>query len=141
MKIQVKYHSENSKPIGQAHVGEWIDLKTAEEVVMMAGEHTNIKLGVSIALPVGYEAIMAARSSTFKNFGIIQANGIGIIDETYCGETDEWRFSAYATRDVIIAAGSRIAQFRIQKIQGEIEIEEVNKMEGPARGGFGSTGV
>jgi dUTP pyrophosphatase len=140
MKIEVKYHSENSRPLSQAHRGEWIDLKTAKDVKMIAGERMMINLGVSIKVPISHEAIMAPRSSTFKNYGILQTNGIGVIDETYCGEGDVWMFPAYATRDVEIPAGTRIAQFRIQQTQGEISIEEVVQMNSENRGGLGSTG-
>lgn len=139
--IKVKYHSENSKPIQQAHPGEWCDLRTAEDVEIRAGERKMINLGVSIQVPEGYEAIMAPRSSTFKNFGIMQTNHIGVIDEKYCGNDDIWHFPAYATRDIKIEAGTRIAQFRIQKNQGELKVIEVEDMESENRGGLGSTGI
>ena len=98
-----------------------------------------IDLGVSIKVPAGYETIMAPRSSTFKKYGLLQTNGIGVIDETYCGENDRLMMSVYATRDTVVPAGERVAQFRIQKNQGNIEIEEVSHMEDADRGGFGST--
>ena len=98
-----------------------------------------IDLGVSIKLPHDYEAILAPRSSTFKKYGLLLTNGIGVIDEKYCGEEDVWRMSVYATRDCHVPAGERIAQFRVQRNQGGIEVEEVAIMTGPNRGGFGST--
>jgi len=90
-------------------------------------------------VPTGYEAIMAPRSSTFKKYGLLQTNGIGVIDETYSGENDHLKMSVYATRDTVVPAGERIAQFRIQPNQGTIRVVEVDNMEGPDRGGFGST--
>lgn len=139
--IQVKYHSDASRPIEQAHNGEWCDLRTATDTSLNSGERGMISLGVSIKVPDGYEAIMAPRSSTFKTYGILQTNGIGVIDETYCGNKDIWHFPALAMRDTVIPAGSRIAQFRIQPIQGKLNIEEVDDMGAEDRGGLGSTGV
>lgn len=138
--ILVKYHSEHSKPIEAAHSGEWIDLKTAENVRMIAGDFKLISLGVSIKVPAGYEAVVAPRSSTFKVYGLLQANSIGVIDNLYCGNDDVWRWPAYATRHCIISAGSRLCQFRIQKIQPELKIEEADDLGNINRGGFGSTG-
>lgn len=107
----------------------------------MPGEFKLLNLGVSIKLPEGFEAIMAPRSSTFKTWGILQTNSIGVIDSAYCGENDIWRMPAYATRETYIRAGDRIAQFRIQPTQPFVNVEEVEKMEGPDRGGLGSTGT
>ena len=140
-KIIVKYHAKKAKPIAQAHPGEWIDLRAAEDVFMEEGTSTIIPLGVSIKVPTGYEAILAPRSSTFRKFGIIQTNGVGVIDETYCGEEDIWGMPVYATRYTEIPAGERIAQFRIQPIQGSIIIEEVERISDKSRGGFGSTDI
>lgn len=84
---------------------------------------------------------MAPRSSTFKNWGIIQTNSIGVIDAAYCGENDIWRMPVYATRDIDIKAGERIAQFRVQPVQGLVPVKEVEHMSGPDRGGIGSTGT
>lgn len=106
---------------------------------LKAGEHKLLDLGVSIRVPAGHEAIMAPRSSTFKKFGLLQTNGIGVIDETYSGENDHLLMSVYATRDTVVPAGERIAQLRIQANQGDVEMVEVEHMEGPDRGGYGST--
>ena len=105
------------------------------------GEFRLINLGISMKLPEGYEAIIAPRSSTFKNFGIIQTNSIGVIDETYCGNEDVYRYPVYAVRDTQIHVNDRICQFRIQKHQPKIVFDEVENLDGPARGGFGSTGI
>lgn len=141
MEIKVKYHCGAAKPIRQAHPGEWIDLRAADDVYLEAGKFHLISLGVSIQLPYGYEAIIASRSSTFKNYGVIQTNGIGVIDHTYCGDADLLQFPCYATADKIIHAGDRIAQLRIQKTQGDIEITEVEHLSNKNRGGIGSTGT
>jgi dUTP pyrophosphatase len=108
---------------------------------LKAGEHKLVHLGVAMKLPDDYEAILAERSSTFKNYGVLQTNAIGVIDNSYSGPEDWWKLSVYATRDVTIPAGAKIAQFRIQKRQGrDIEIAEVADLEGQNRGGFGPTG-
>ena len=139
MKILVRYHG-NVPPIEKLPQGDWIDLRAAETVRMTAGEHRLISLGVSMQLPVGYEAHVAPRSSTFKKWGILMTNSIGIIDESYCGDNDLWYFSALAMRDTVIEKGDRICQFRIVKKMPEAEIEAVEFLSAPDRGGFGSTG-
>lgn len=120
---------------------DWIDLRAAERVELKAGEFKLIHLGVAIQLPPGYEAHIVPRSSTYKNFGILQANSIGIIDESYCGPNDWYRFPALAMRDTVIEVNDRICQFRIEKHQPQIYFEEVKELEGADRGGFGSTGT
>ena len=121
--------------------GDWIDLRAAETILIVKGEFKYIPLGVAIQLPEGYEAIVAPRSSLFKRRGIIMTNSIVIIDESYCGDGDQWRFPAYATRETIIPKGERICQFRIVKHQPEIEFEIVDTLGNPDRGGYGSTGA
>jgi dUTP pyrophosphatase len=121
--------------------GDWIDLRAAETILIVKGEFKYIPLGVAIQLPEGYEAIVAPRSSLFKRRGIIMTNSIGIMDESYCGDGDQWRFPAYATRETIIPKGERICQFRIVKHQPEIEFEIVDTLGNPDRGGYGSTGA
>ena len=121
--------------------GDWIDLRAAETILIVKGEFKYIPLGVAIQLPEGYEAIVAPRSSLFKRRGIIMTNSIGIMDESYCGDGDHWRFPAYATRETIIPKGERICQFRIVKHQPEIKFEIVDTLGNPDRGGYGSTGA
>lgn len=138
--LSVKYH-RGVQPITQIDKGDWIDLRVAEDVLMTKGDFKLIPLGVSISLPTGYEALVIPRSSTFSKYGIIQANSVGLIDESYCGENDEWLFPAYATRDTLIEKNTRICQFRIIKHQPTLHIEEVRVMPyHHNRGGFGSTG-
>ncbi len=141
-KIQIKYHSDKIDKLTYIDgKSDWIDLRAAEDVVLKKGEFKLINLGVSMKLPEGYEAIIAPRSSTFKNFGLIQTNSIGVIDETYCGNEDVYRYPVYAVRDTEIHVNDRICQFRIQKHQPKITFEEVESLDGPSRGGFGSTGI
>ena len=140
-KIKIKYHDPELVRIEKIEKGDWIDLRSAEEITLKAGESALISLGVSIEVPEGYEAILAPRSSTFKNFGIIQTNSIGVIDESYCGDDDIWRLPVYALRDTKIMKNDRICQFRIIKHQPEVEIETVESLGNENRGGFGSTGV
>ena len=117
---------------------DWIDLRAAEDVELKAGEFRLIHLGVAMQLPEGYEAHIVPRSSTFKNFGVIQTNHMGVIDETYCGANDWWRMPVYAVRDTHISRNDRICQFRIMKHQPQIVFSE-GKLTGEDRGGFGST--
>ena len=119
---------------------DWIDLRAAEDVELKAGEFRLIHLGVAMQLPAGYEAHIVPRSSTFKNFGILQTNHMGVIDETYCGPEDWWRMPVYAVRDTVIHKNDRICQFRLMEHQPGIVFEE-GKLQGENRGGFGSTGV
>lgn len=119
---------------------DWIDLRAAETVDMDPMEFRLIPLGIAMQLPAGYEAHVIPRSSTFKNFGIIQANSMGLIDESYCGDNDQWYFPAIALRKTTILANDRICQFRIMKHQPQIEFREVNNLNNESRGGIGSTG-
>lgn len=120
---------------------DWIDLRAAADVSLKAGEFKLIPLGVAMKLPEGYEAHVVPRSSTYKNFGIIQTNHFGIIDETYCGDGDQWYFPALAVRDTQIHVNDRICQFRIMEHQPRICFEETEHLDGENRGGFGSTGI
>lgn len=138
MKILINYHGTD--PIDKISVGDWIDLRSAEDVDMEAGEYRKISLGISMKLPEGYEAHVSARSSTFQKWGIMITNGIGIIDNSYSGDNDIWMFPAIAMRNTHIHKGDRICQFRIVKKQPEFEFVEVDYLEDPNRGGFGSTG-
>lgn len=139
--IKVMYHTNRIDRLGAIDKGDWIDMRCAEEVDMKKGEFRLIPLGVSMKLPEGYEAHVVPRSSTYMKFGIIQANHFGVIDSSYCGDTDEWKFPAIAVRDTVIHANDRICQFRIEKIQPRIVFEEVEHLSADSRGGFGSTGV
>ena len=140
MKIEIKYHADIT-PLEMTDKGDWCDLRVAEDVTLKAGEYKLISLGVSMKLPEGYEAVMIPRSSTFKTWGIIQTNHLGLIDESYCGNSDIWYFPALATKDTVIAKDSRICQFRIQKKMEKIEFETVQYLSNPNRGGIGSSGV
>jgi len=141
MKIKVKYFDDSINRIEKIEKGDWIDLRSAIDVELKAGEFKLIPLGIAIELPKGYEAHIVPRSSTFKNFGIIQTNHMGVIDESYCGDNDQWFFPAYALRDTKINKNDRICQFRIIKKMPNIEIEEVSSLGNIDRGGHGSTGI
>ena len=139
LTIDIKY-LPNAHPLEKIEVGSWIDLYTYEETTIKQGEQKYINLGVAMKLPEGYEAIMAPRSSTFKNWGITQTNSIGVIDSSYCGDNDIWMFPAHATKTVTIPAGTRICQFRIQEEQPTIKFNVVESLGTEDRGGLGSTG-
>ena len=141
MKIKIKYFDNEIDKIEKIEIGDWIDLRSAETVELKQNEYRLIKLGIGMILPKGYEAHIVPRSSTFKNFGIIQTNHIGIIDESYCGDNDQWMFSAYALKDTVINKNDRICQFRIIEKQPKLEFEEVDFLSENDRGGFGSTGI
>lgn len=137
--IKIRYTRDIMK-IERFNIGDWIDLRSAEDISMKAGEFRMIPLGVAMELPKGYEALVAPRSSTFKKYGIILANSIGIIDESYNGDNDEWKFLAYAVRDTTIKKNERICQFRIIQHQPLIHLIEVDSLGNADRGGIGSTG-
>lgn len=140
--ITIKYFTDKIEKLTYIDgKSDWIDLRAAEDVALKAGEFKLIPLGVAMKLPQGYEAHVVPRSSTFKNFGIIQTNHFGIIDESYCGDNDQWYFPAYALRDTEIHVNDRICQFRIMEHQPTIQFEETEKLTGADRGGIGSTGV
>lgn len=140
-KIRIKYFSKDIEKLrfidGKS---DWVDLRSAIDVELKKYEFKLIPLGVGMQLPEGYEAHMVPRSSTYKNFGIIQTNSMGVIDESYCGDNDQWYFPAYALRDTKISVNDRIAQFRIEKKQPNLVFEEVETLGNPDRGGIGSTG-
>jgi dUTP pyrophosphatase len=141
MKILVKYHNDALRRLERIDAGDWIDLRAAENVTLRAGEFKLISLGVSMKLPDGYEAWVAPRSSTFKTWHILQANGLGIVDNSYSGDDDVWKFPAYAVRDTAIKLNDRICQFRIAECMPRAEFEEVSMLGGSNRNGFGSTGT
>lgn len=138
-EIKIKYFNDVQE-IEALEVGDWIDLRSAESVDIKAGEYKLIRLGVAMELPEGYEALVAPRSSTFKNYGILLANSLGIIDESYKGDNDEWKFLAYATRDTHVEKNDRICQFRIIEHQPKIKLTKVESLGNADRGGIGSTG-
>lgn len=140
-KIKIKYFTDEIERLRYIDgKSDWIDLRAAEEIAMKAGEFRLIPLGVAMELPAGYEAHVVPRSSTFKNFGVIQTNSMGVIDESYCGDNDQWFFPAYALRDTVIHVNDRICQFRIMKHQPGLYFEETAALGHEDRGGHGSTG-
>lgn len=141
-RIRIKYFTDKIDKLTYIDgKSDWIDLRASEEVTLKAGEFKLIPLGVAMELPQGYEAHLVPRSSTYKNFGIIQTNSCGIVDGSYCGDQDMWRMPALAMRDTVIHVNDRIAQFRIYKNQPEITFDEVESLNNANRGGFGSTGT
>lgn len=141
MEVLFKKHVPELTTPAEIAMGDWIDLRAAEDVFMKKGDFAIISLGLSVKLPEGYEMLIAPRSSTYKNFGIIQANSIGIIDESYCGDDDVLGFPAIALRDTAIHVNDRICQFRIIRHQPSFFLSEVKHLSDMNRGGFGSTGV
>ncbi len=121
-------------------VGDWIDLRTIDVVTLKKGQFRKIDLGVAMELPVGYEALIVPRSSTFKNYGVLQANSMAVVDNSFKGNDDYWSFLVLATEDVTIPKGARICQFRIMKNQPQIDFKVVDKLDNENRGGMGSTG-
>lgn len=140
-EIQVKYFVDGIDELRYVDgKSDWIDLHAAETVTLKTGEFRLIPLGVAMALPDGYEAHLVPRSSTFKNYGILQTNSMGVVDCTYRGDGDQWFMPAYATRNVTIEKNARICQFRIERNQPQIRFTRVEHLNAPNRGGFGSTG-
>ena len=140
--IKIKYHTDEIEKLRYIDgKSDWLDLRSAEDVELKAGDFKLISLGVSMELPKGYEAHIVPRSSTFKNFGIIQTNHQAVIDESYCGDNDIWKYPVYALRDTIIHKNDRICQFRIIEHQPTIDFEEVDTLGNKNRNGFGSSGI
>jgi len=139
--IKIKYFSADAPRLSYVDgKSDWIDLYVSEEVRLKAGEFRLIPFGVAMALPEGYEAHVVPRSSTFRNYGLLQTNSMGVIDGSYRGDNDQWMAPFYATRDVTVEKGARICQFRVMEHQPKLDFEAVDRLEGPDRGGFGSTG-
>jgi len=140
MKIKVKYFNQDLVKLNKITIGDWIDLRAAESFTLKKDEFKLIPLGVAMELPEGYEAHVVPRSSTFKNYGVIQTNHMGVIDESYKGDNDQWFMPVYALRDTVINFNDRICQFRITKKINEVEFEEVTVLGNEDRNGHGSTG-
>ena len=141
MQIKIKYFTDKIEQLSYIDgKSDWIDLRAAETVELKAGEFKLIPLGVAMALPKGYEAHIVPRSSTFKNFGVIQTNHMGVIDESYCGPNDQWLFPVYAVRDTVINVNDRICQFRVMEHQPKIEFVSDSLEDNIDRNGIGSTG-
>lgn len=141
MEIKIKYHTDKIEKLRYIDgKSDWIDLRVAKDYDLKKGDFALIDLGISVKLPEGYEMITAPRSSTFKNYGLLQSNSIGVVDESYCGDDDILMMPVYATRDVHISVNDRICQFRIFKHQPAIEFVECDHLSDESRGGFGSTG-
>ena len=139
--IRIKYFTNDIERLAYIDgKSDWIDLRAAKEVSLKAGEFCLIPLGIALELPAGFEAHVVPRSSTFKNFGIIQTNSMVVIDETYCGDNDQWHMPVLAMRDTVIHVNDRICQFRIMEHQPALMFEEVEELGNRDRGGFGSTG-
>ncbi|MCQ2421485.1 MAG: deoxyuridine 5'-triphosphate nucleotidohydrolase [Lachnospiraceae bacterium] len=142
LPIKIRYISDKIEKLRYVDgVSDWIDLRSAEDVDLKAGEFRLIRLGIAVMLPEGYEAHIVPRSSTYKNFGIIQTNHMGVVDHSYCGDEDEWRFPVLAMRDTHISVNDRICQFRVMENQPQLVFEEVEHLSAKSRGGFGTTGI
>lgn len=140
LPLRIKYFDKSIEKLKKTEKGDWIDLRSAIDISLKKGDFALIPLGVGMVLPDGYEAHIVPRSSTFKNWKIIQTNSVGIIDNSYSGENDQWMMPVYATEDTEIKKNDRICQFRILKKMPALEIQEVEHLNDVSRGGFGSTG-
>ena len=163
MRIKVKYF-EGATKLQKIKKGNWIDVYANKDVFVKVGEREMIPLGFALELPQGWEAHLAPRSSTFKTWGIIQTNSVGVVDDTYIGDNDQWYMPVYCLQgkyiekalgalcdlplDVMkehegtwIKKGNKIGQFRIMEVMPEIEFEEVESFGNDDRGGFGTTGI
>lgn len=141
--IKVKYLPGAHK-LKQINVGDWIDLYTYEDLDIEPNGFQLVNLGVAIQLPTGYEALLVPRSSTFMKYGLIQTNHIGIIDESYCGNSDIWKMPVLnmsPNKSIHIPKDTRLCQFRIIQHQPSVRLLEAQELENSDRGGFGSTGV
>ncbi len=141
-QIQIIYHDPNMPKLefidGKS---DWIDLRASVDGSFKAGDFALVDLGVSMKLPEGYEAHIAPRSSTFKNYGIIQTNSVGVVDNSFSGTNDVWKMPCYFTHDTTINQYDRICQFRLMKKMEPVEFVETNCLDSVNRNGFGSTGT
>ena len=140
LPLRIKYFDKSIEKLKKTEKGDWIDLRSAIDISLKKGDFALVPLGVGMLLPDGYEAHIVPRSSTFKNWKIIQTNSVGIIDNSYSGENDQWMMPVYAVEDTEIKKNDRICQFRILKKMPALEIQEVEHLNDVSRGGFGSTG-
>ena len=140
LPLRIKYFDKNIEKLKKTEKGDWIDLRSAIDISLKKGDFALIPLGVGMVLPDGYEAHIVPRSSTFKNWKIIQTNSVGIIDNSYSGENDQWMMPVYTVEDTEIKKNDRICQFRILEKMHALEIQEVEHLNDVSRGGFGSTG-
>ena len=146
--IQIKYFTDEIEKLTYIDgKSDWIDLRAAKEMELKAGQYAMIPLGVAMKLPEGYEAHIVPRSSTYKNYGLIQTNHMGVVDESYCGDNDQWHMPVFCLKGMDlkekgtwIRKGDKIGQFRIMEVMPEIEFEEVESFGNADRGGFGTTG-
>jgi dUTP pyrophosphatase len=141
MNIKVKYFKKDMVRLNKTPNGDWIDLRSADTIMMQKGEFRLIPLGIAVQLPKNHEAHIVPRSSTFRNFKIIQTNSPGIVDESYCGDNDQWFFPAYAMENTVILENDRICQFRVIEKMPDLSIEEVDELGNDDRGGHGSSGI
>lgn len=141
LQIKIKYLSDAIDKIQKIKVGDWIDLRAAQEVELKKGQQYYIPLGVAMELPKGYEAWLTSRSSMSKKFNIQHSDDLGVIDNSYCGDGDEWKLPVVALEDTVIHVNDRICQFRIHEVMPEVELVEVETLGNPDRGGLGSTGT
>jgi dUTP pyrophosphatase len=141
LQIKVKYFDKDLPKLEKIVKGSWIDLRVRETYTLKAGDSALLKLNVAIELPQGYEAYIVPRSSTFKKWGLIQTNHLGVVDQMYKGNNDEYMMPVLATKDVIIERGERVCQMRVQEEMPQLEIVEVDSLGNEDRSGFGSTGT
>lgn len=149
MKIRIKYF-EGATKLKKIEKGNWIDVYASKDVFVKEGESAMIPLGFALELPQGWEGHLAPRSSTFKSWGIIQTNSVGVVDDTYIGDNDQWHMPVYCLQSkeessegkgTWIKQGDKIGQFRIMEVMPAIEFEEVESFGNDSRGGFGTTGT
>ena len=140
LNIDIVYHNPNMPKLEKVDNGDWIDLRASVGGAFKKGDFALIDLGVSMRLPEGYEAHIAPRSSTFKHWGIIQCNSVGVVDNSFSGTNDVWKMPCLFTRDTVIEPNDRICQFRIIKKMEPVSFTEVTELNSTDRGGFGSSG-
>ncbi|MBI6038030.1 dUTP diphosphatase [Clostridium perfringens] len=153
MIIRIKYFDKATK-LKKITKGNWIDVYANKDVFVKCGERAMVPLGFALELPEGWEGHLAPRSSTFKTWGIIQTNSVGVVDDTYIGDNDQWHMPVYCLqgkdlesedgeeiKGTWIRKGDKIGQFRIMEVMPEIEFEEVDSFGNEDRGGFGTTGT
>lgn len=148
MQIRIKYF-DNAVKLKKIAKGNWIDVYANKDVFVEEGSRAMVPLGFALELPEGWEGHLAPRSSTFKTWGVIQTNSVGVVDDTYIGDNDQWHMPVFCLqgkdiqddkKGTLIKIGDKIGQFRIMEVMPQIEFVEVDSFGNEDRGGFGTSG-
>lgn len=152
LELKVKYIDEKLTKMEKIDKGDLVDLRASRIFVngeersfpceYKFGDTVFVRLGFAMKMPEGYKANVYPRSGTFKNYGLLLTNSVGQIDNSYCGNDDEWCGMFYATRDGAMEHNDRILQFEVvPQAMNNVAFNFVEELEETNRGGYSSTGI